>query len=58
LPGNPLSCHQQLCDLAAISQDADATVDLQISAVISKLRCVNPQDSLGNIYPGNWYFLK
>jgi hypothetical protein len=41
-----------------MSQDADATVDLQISVVISKLRGVNPQDSLGNIYPENWYFLK
>jgi len=32
--------------------------DTQISAVASTLRGVYPQDSLGNIYPENWYFVK
>jgi hypothetical protein len=42
-----------------ITQDVDATVDLQISAVISELRGVSiHRISLGNIYPENWYFAK
>jgi peptide/nickel transport system substrate-binding protein len=32
--------------------------DTQISAVTSTLRGVYPQDSLGNIYPENWYYVK
>jgi peptide/nickel transport system substrate-binding protein len=32
--------------------------DTQISAVVSKLRGVFPQDPLDNIYPENWYFVK
>jgi len=32
--------------------------DLQISAVTRGLRGVYPQDSLGNIYPENWYYTK
>jgi peptide/nickel transport system substrate-binding protein len=32
--------------------------DTQISAVISKLRGVYPQDPLNNIYPEDWYFVR
>jgi peptide/nickel transport system substrate-binding protein len=33
-------------------------LDVQISAVNSKLKGVYPQDPLGNIYPENWYYVK
>jgi peptide/nickel transport system substrate-binding protein len=33
-------------------------LDVQISAVNSKLKGTYPQDPLGNIYPENWYYVK